>query len=93
MQSLATVAHLISLQCKFSAVEEASSAASHLCMLLNFYASDEGPLLIVDYVCATGNALEMRRNGRDAIGFVIFNRGHLPTWCGALFHLTPGCGE
>ena len=35
----------------------------------------------------TGNSLEQQRNGREAIGYVIFARGPLPAWAKALFTL------
>lgn len=41
-----------------------------------------GPLLIVDDVLTTGGSMEAQRNGRDAIGAVIFSR--------AMMIVTPG---
>lgn len=88
-----TLAWLIAQQCKFSSVEAILEGGWFLSAALQKYKSDTGPLLIVDDVCTTGNSLETQRAGRDAIGFVVFSRGNLPSWCSAVFHMTPGFGD
>jgi hypothetical protein len=52
-----------------------------------------GPLLIVDDVLTTGGSIEECRNGREAIGAVIFARGKCPTWVTPLFSLAPVLAE
>lgn len=37
-------------------------------------------LLIADDVCTTGASLERQRNGRPALGVVLFARGSCPAW-------------
>ncbi len=44
-----------------------------------------GPLLIVDDVLTTGSSMEAQRNGRAAIGFVLFARGTCPHWIRPIF--------
>ena len=44
-------------------------------------------LLIVDDVLTTGGSLEKHRNGRDAIGAVIFSRGAELDWVVPLFKM------
>jgi hypothetical protein len=46
-----------------------------------------GPLLIVDDVLATGETIEAQREGRDAIGVVIFAMGPCPEWVKPVFTL------
>ena len=46
-----------------------------------------GPLLIVDDVLTTGTSMEAQRNGREAIGAVLFARGACPAWVRPLFQL------
>ena len=70
---------------EFGSVEGVPRGGLRLAKALEPFAT-KGPLLIVDDVCTTGASLEAHRAGRDAIGAVIFNRGHLPSWCRALFH-------
>lgn len=43
------------------------------------------PLLIVDDVLTTGASMEQQRNGRDAVGWVVFARGPCPPWVHAIF--------
>ena len=45
-------------------------------------------LLIVDDVLTTGGSMEQQRAGRDAVGFVVFARGPLPSWVRALWTFT-----
>lgn len=45
-------------------------------------------LLIAEDVTTTGDSMEKTRNGRDAIGVVVFCRGHCPEWVIPLFTLT-----
>lgn len=45
------------------------------------------PLLIVDDVYTTGKNIERQRNGRDAIGLVLFARSPPPAWVRPLFQL------
>lgn len=47
----------------------------------------EGALLIVDDVLTTGASMEEFRNGREALGAVIFARGHCPSWVVPLFQM------
>lgn len=45
-------------------------------------------LLIVDDVLTTGASMEAQRNGREAVGVVVFARGKAPEWVTALFRTT-----
>lgn len=71
----------------FSSVEGVPTGGLRLASALRPFASEDGPVLIVDDVCTTGASLEAQRDGRKAIGVVIFNRGGLPRWCSALFEV------
>ncbi len=44
-----------------------------------------GPLLIVDDVLTTGKSMEEQRNGREAMGIVVFARGPTPSWVKSIF--------
>lgn len=68
----------------FGTVEGVPRGGLQLAKALEPYATS-GPLLIVDDVCTTGRALEVHRNGREAVGLVIFARGAVPTWAKAIF--------
>lgn len=72
---------------EFSAVEGVPRGGDALACCLEKYRSADGPLLLVDDVCTTGGSLEKQRNGREAVGYVIFSRGGLPKWAKALFSL------
>lgn len=52
------------------------------------YKTRGAPLLIVDDVLTTGRSMEEVRNGREAIGAVVFARGQCPAWVTPLFQLT-----
>ncbi len=45
------------------------------------------PLLIVDDVLTTGASMERVRDGRDAIGAVVFARGPCPSWVTPVFKM------
>lgn len=50
-----------------------------------------GPLLIVDDVLTTGSSIERQRDGRPAVGAVVFAREAqlIPSWVVPLFVMTP----
>ena len=54
---------------------------------LKFHRYRSGPFLIVDDVLTTGRSMEEQRNGRDAIGAVVFARGPCPSWVTSLFQM------
>lgn len=71
----------------YSHCEGVPTGGLRLAEILNTYAHGDGtgPVLIVDDVLTTGGSMERQRAGRDAIGFVIFARGPLPSWVRALW--------
>ncbi len=72
---------------KFGEVEGVPKGGLILEALLTFYIYEPGPLLIVDDVLTTGNSMEEHRNGRDAIGAVVFARGPCPDWITPIFRM------
>ena len=70
----------------FGSVEGVPTGGLRLTAALSGYVT-AGPLLIVDDVATTGDSLEKQRNGRPAIGAVIFARGVWPTWVTPLFRI------
>lgn len=88
-QDIATLAYVISVRVgSFSDVEGVPHGGMRLAKALSAYMTPHvGPLLIVDDVCTTGGSLEAQREGRDAIGYVIFLRSGLPSWARAIFTL------
>ena len=72
--SIQTLAWMIASKCDpFGEVEGVPSGGVPLANELRQYVT-AGPLLIVDDVLTTGDSMEAHRAGRDAMGFVIFNR-------------------
>lgn len=69
----------------FSAVEGVPRGGIPLAKHLERFLQDEGKLLIVDDVYTTGNSMEEQRAGRDALGAVVFARGHWADWVYPLF--------
>ena len=69
----------------FGSVEGVPRGGLKLAAALRSHVTPGGPLLIVDDVVTTGNSLERHRNGRVAIGLVIFARGRVPHWVHPLF--------
>ena len=63
-----------------SKVEGIPTGGLRLANALNKWKYTKGPLLIVDDVLTTGRSMEEQRNGREAIGYVIFSRGLRPEW-------------
>ena len=80
----ATLAWIIQTRVKFGAVEGVPRGGLKLAAaLLNYQTS--GPLLIVDDVLTTGGSMEKQRAGREAIGYVVFARGHCASWIRHIF--------
>lgn len=72
----------------FGAVEGVPRGGLRLMEALAPYANkDSYPLLIVDDVLTTGGSLETHRDGRPAIGAVLFARGACPPWVTPLFQM------
>lgn len=86
---IVTIARIVSMRVgSFSDVEGVPRGGTRLARALTKYMTPPtGPLLIVDDVCTTGRSMEEHRAGRDAVGYVIFSRGGLPSWARALFTL------
>lgn len=73
----------------FGSVEGVPSGGLRLAKVMEHYIT-EGPLLIVDDVLTTGRSIERLRNGRTAIGAVIFSRKMVyVSWITSLFQMTP----
>lgn len=72
----------------FRAVEGVPDGGTMLAECLEEYTTSRGKLLIVDDVLTTGNSMESQRDGRKAIGCVVFARGPLPSWVQALWTWT-----
>lgn len=70
----------------FGAVEGVPRGGLKLAAELRKYATS-GPLLIVDDVLPSGGSMERHRNGRDAIGAVVFARKSVPSWIVPLFYM------
>lgn len=71
----------------FGSVEGIPHGGLRLAAALAAFATG-GPILIVDDVLTTGRSMEEQRNGRDAIGAVIFARAACPKWITPLFMLS-----
>jgi len=71
----------------YSRVEGVPRGGIVLAGMLEPYATgqSEDPLLIVDDVWTTGDSMTVHRNGRDAIGAVVFARKPVDSWVTALF--------
>lgn len=82
-----TVAEQVAAWTTFQSVEGVSRGGISFAVALQIYASPYGcvPLLIVDDVFTTGGSMEQQRNGRDAVGVVLFARGKLPKWIYAMW--------
>lgn len=72
-------------------VEGVPSGGLRFALSLQKYLSDIHTrfVLIVDDVLTTGASMERQRDGRNAIGVVIFARGPVPDWVIPLFVMTP----
>ncbi len=81
-----TLAAIIASHCTFGSVEGVPTGGLRLAEALRPLATT-GPLLIVDDVLTTGSSMEEHRAGRDAIGYVIFDRsgGCRQPWVRALW--------
>ena len=76
----ATLASIVHSQIRFSEVLGVPTGGLLFANALKPYCS-VGPLLIVDDVLTTGKSMEALRDGRDAIGVVVFCRGEsCPAW-------------
>ncbi len=69
----------------FSMVEGVPRGGIPLAKQLQNSRVEKAPLLIVDDVLTTGASMEKQRNGREAIGVVVFARGPCPKWVTPLF--------
>jgi hypothetical protein len=68
----------------FGHVEPVHPGGARLADALRRYAT-RGPLLIVDDILTTGTTLEAQREGREAVGVVIFAMGPCPVWVKPIF--------
>lgn len=82
---LAWCAYRIVETVEFSEVEGVPRGGLDLAKKLRPFCTPNKPLLIVDDVLTTGGSMERYRNGRAAIGFVIFARQQPPSWIRALW--------
>lgn len=72
----------------FNAVEGVPRGGVRLARALRCHSTpDAATLLIVDDVLTTGSSLEQQRNGRPAVGAVLFARGPCPEWVTPLFQM------
>ena len=80
----------------FGIVQGVPTGGDRLAEALEEYAVWEAPfqILIVDDVLTTGMSMEERKAGQppqvhelDVVGWVIFARGKLPSWCHAVFRM------
>jgi hypothetical protein len=77
---LECIAYLLSLRLPaFGSVEGVPTGGLRLAEKMKKYLT-AGPLLIVDDVLTTGKSMNVQRDGRLAIGAVIFARGIFPSW-------------
>lgn len=74
----------------FSSIEGVPRGGLRLAYALRMMVESEGPVLLVDDVWTTGGSMEAHRDGRDAIGAVLFARGPVAPWVTALFTLHDG---
>jgi orotate phosphoribosyltransferase len=82
------LAWLISQRVAFHRVEGVPRGGLKLAAALEKYKGYGNSLLIVDDVLTTGGSMERQRSGRDAQGFVVFQRGpERPPWIRALFQM------
>lgn len=87
-EDLDTIAHLLIFRLpEFGSVEGVPTGGLRLAKALESYITT-GPLLIVDDVLTSGGSMEEHRNGRDAIGSVIFARRQPARWIVPLFQMT-----
>lgn len=84
-----TVAHLVRSRIpRYRSVEGVPRGGLLLATLLFFLKDSDGPLLLVDDVYTTGRSMEALRNGREAVGYVLFARKPVTQpWITALFTL------
>lgn len=76
----------------YGRVEGVARGGLRFAVQMALYAT-EGPLLIVDDVWTTGVSMEAQRDGRDAIGVVVFARNPVASWVTPLFQMTPQSGR
>ncbi len=69
----------------FGMVEGVPKGGIPLAKRLQNSRTAKAPLLIVDDVLTTGASMEKQRDGREAIGVVVFARGPCPEWITPLF--------
>lgn len=81
-KTLATMA--VTLLPPFGAVEGVPRGGLKFAEALKQYITS-GPLLIAEDVITTGASIEKFRNGREAIGIVVFQRQSLPSWITSIF--------
>lgn len=82
-----TIARQVAMWTTFQKVEGVPQGGIPFADALSYYASPYGcvPLLIVDDVLSTGRSMEQQRNGREAVGVVLFARGKCPPWITAIW--------
>jgi hypothetical protein len=68
----------------FGRVEAVQPGGARLADALRRYAT-RGPLLIVDDVLTSGATMEAQREGREAVGVVLFAMGPCPDWVKPIF--------
>ncbi len=80
------LAYLVSkMVVNFGFVEGVPRGGTKLAECLKRYIT-YGPLLIVDDVLTTGGSMDRHRNGRHALGAVVFDRSAVrPGWISSLF--------
>ena len=95
-EDIECIAEILASKVDFGVVEGISTGGDRLAEALEKYARWEAPfqILIVDDVLTTGRSMERKKAGQppqvhedDIIGFVIFARGTLPSWVGAVFRM------
>lgn len=73
----------------FGSVEGVPEGGLRFSYFMRPHVTHGGPLLIVDDVLTTGTSMAKHKDGRPAIGLVIFSRGHTPCWVTHLFRMGP----
>lgn len=83
---IATTNVLFKIGISYGTVEGVPTGGLRFAKELEKYATGQH-LLIADDVLTTGNSMERLRNGREAIGIVIFARAKPPPWIHAIWSL------